>query len=473
MTPDEKRKWMLAQGYGEFISDTTDEEIAKMYERATRNERLLHDPNLLNKLIEECHKKIVREDDTIKAIILFKCGELVENCTPTSFNLFLSEESGVGKDHVLRHTLELFPKECREHRAKISPEVLAYWHNADKEPEWTWDRKSLYLEEVSGSFLDSDTHTAYSSQANYEGIVLVNQKPIELKVNGKPVMFITTASKNPKYDLLRRYAFTSLDDSVDQTKAIIKKQWTNAEKDKKDEYDDNITKALQQLKRVSVKIPFADKVGDVITAKYEINKILRTTNSRFIDLIKASAALHQYQRDKDSNGYVLATADDYENATAVFKKITQSISTVPITKEKKKLLNIIRKMDEESNSEHVTEATPQFHTASEIEPKATFVSKPTLYERLRELANDGYLESELVEREDKKERVYKAIGYKFKNIYNLELPTKAELLNSVNPVNSVNSVKSVNSVNSVNTIGSIRKTEGGLEIEEIVPSKQN
>jgi len=404
---------------------------------------ILTDPALLDNLIKETNKKVVKEVDTRKAIIAFKCGELVENARPTSYNLLMSEETGIGKDWVVKKTLELFPEERRSHKAKISPQLLAYWHNGITEPDWTWNLKSLYLEEISYDTLNSDTMTAFLSSRNCEGVVLINQKPVELKINGKPTIFITTASKNPKKDQLRRLPTCQLDDSVNQTKEISMRQCTAAETGETLDYDFEITNALRNLKRVKVKIPFARKFGEALIKKVKVHRILRTNMSRYLDIIKTMTALHQYQRESEGE-YLLATYEDYELALPVFNKITHSQTTIPLTREKKKLIAVIEKLekDDENNV---------WHTVSEIEAKVTFLNKQTIYNRLRELAEEGFLVQDKVERIDSRERTFKPMAYRTSNIGKLKFP-------SVEEVKNMDIVESKESVETIETVESISST---------------
>ena len=329
---------------------------------------------------------------------------------------------------------------------------MAYWHNAKFEPEWTWKGKSLYLEEISSATLNSDTLIAFLSNESYEGTVLVKQRPIELKIDGKPVIFVTTASKNPRKDHLRRFAMCQLNDSVDQTKEILRRQSEFAKSGKPMDYDPKITKALSKLKRVKVKIPFADKLAEALLNKIpNAHKILRTNFPRFLDIIKAVTALYQYQREIDGEDYLIATLEDYEKALPVLNKITETSSTIPLTKEKKKILEVIRELGE-----------GEFHEVSEIDAKITFCSKPTLYKRLRELADDGFLIQERITRIDERERSYKTIGYKLSLIFDFKFPTLEELLEK--KFKTVKSIKTVKTVNSVNSVGlDIPKHENSIK----------
>jgi len=349
--------------------------------------------------------------------------------------LLLSESSGVGKDYVCKRTLAIFPRESRVHIKKATPEVIAYLHNSEKEPEWTWNGKSLYIEEISSKTMNSETFLAFTSNRDFEGYVLINQEPTKLAINGKPSIFITSASKSPKADTIRRLPSCQLDDSVDQTKAILERQYSSTEPLK---YDVNVVNALNHLKIVKVRIPYSQDLGKLIIERFSSNVLLRTTNQRFLDLIKASASLHQYSRTRDKDGYILANLVDYEHAVRGFKKMIASASTISLTRDKQKILEII------SDKEH--------EIISELEPKVTFCNKDTLRKLLRNMADEGALDSTNVERINSREVSYNAVGYKKVELKQLQFPTVEELkANLTEKLDCIDTLKSIDSIESIET----------------------
>ena len=429
----------LTAEVSEYLLEKHFDWLNKRREREEQELGILKNPNLLNLLVKEVQKKVTGETKTIHTLHIFKNGELVINCQAASFNLGLFDESGIGKDFVLKHTLGIYPKENRLHKSKFTPEVLAYWHNSYNEPEWTWDGKSLHLEEISGAVLNSDTFVGFSSTRDYEGEVVSKQKVIPIKTNGKPVMFISTASKDLRKDHFRRYPIIMLDESIIQTEAIMDKQAEAKERGYSLEYNSEITQALRHLKRGRVRIPYARKFTEALKKKVKMHLIFRTNHNRFLDLITASTMLYQYQRELDSEGYYIATEQDYNNAEVAMEKISQSASTIPLIKNKKKLIEIIKGLG------------GGFHTVKDIEPKATFLAKPTLYKYLRELADDEFLICDKLEEEDSRGRPYYPLAYNISDEFKqIKFPTFEEIkainLKTVNSINSVKTVKTVKTI---------------------------
>ena len=121
-------------------------------------------------------------------------------------------------------------------------------------------------------------------------------------------------------------------------------------------------KSLEYLKIVKVKVPFADKLTNVLNTKHII---IRTHYDRLIDYIKFSASIHQYQRETDSEGYILAQApEDYEIARTSLIKTTSNIFSIPLTKNQQRILEIMRNLDKDLN-----------YSVTDLEPKVTFISE--------------------------------------------------------------------------------------------------
>lgn len=327
---------------------------------------ILKNPNLFMLYVEEFKKKIVGEEATIHTLLLNLCGVFVENINPPSFNLCLDSESGSGKDYVADTMIRLFPPEQYEKRTRISPTAFNYWHNAEKEPEWTWNGKICYLEDVSNSILNSEVFKVMCSADRTKATITVNNKPLDITVNGKPVMVITTASAVSGREQLRRWPRINLDESKEQTRKVMEQKLRFAKEGKKFGYDKRLQTALKYLTRVKVRVPWADELKELLPYDHVI---MRTQIDRFVDYIRASAALHQYQRERDKEGFVLAEApQDYEIARKALLHSTSNRFMIPLTKRQRKLLEIAR-----------SEFGDMWFSVRDLSPKVTFVSEKTLY----------------------------------------------------------------------------------------------
>lgn len=386
--------------YKEMITRHDNHESAKIM-------TLLKNPRLFWLINDEFDKKIVNEKEARQTIFLNACGRHVENHNTTSYNLCVNSVSGVGKDWVTKNVLAIFPSGSVHIRTRISPTAFTYWHNKKSEPEWTWDGLICYLQDVSNIVLNCDVFKVMVSDGSCSTVV-INQTAVDIIIDGKPVMFITTASADPKSEMLRRFPMLSLDETEKQTENIMKRQAEYAESGKNTEYNPLILKALASLKRVKIKVPFA---SDLNSSYPHDHPIMRTHFARLLDMIKASAALYQFQRKRDRDGYVIATSQDYEIAVIALKATTSNVLMIPLTQKQKKILSIIK--DSFSNG---------FFSVPELSPKVPFLNERNLYAAMDTLA-ENFLKTDY-QQEEKKRPVR---VYALKALTNFDIPTWDEI----------------------------------------------
>lgn len=376
--------------------------------------KILKDPNLFEIIYKrELDKKVVGEEETRKVIVLCSYGgRLVKNSQIASFNLCVNDDAGTGKDYITNASLELLHEQFYTKKTRISPNVLNYWHNSKDEPQWTWDGKVLYLEDISEGILNHEVFKVMCSSGSSASIVK-DQKVLELEVKGKPVMIITTATATPNPEMTRRFVMLNLDSSRDQTKEIMKRHSEFRRKGIIPRTDDEIKMAMQLLDRVEVKIPFADKIYEHFPTN---NIIMRTHYPRFLDYISASASLHQFQREKDNDNFILAIGQDYNIARDCFLKLCSNKYMIPLTIHQKRILEIFEK-------EPLLEGTISELHAS----KMNFISDRALSYNLSILARYGILETiPQTNKQNKVVECYRLAG-SYKPNEKINIPTYEEL----------------------------------------------
>ena len=296
---------------------------------------ILKDKDLFNKITEgEFDKKIIGEIESRKVIFLCGAGgRLVKNCQIASYNILVNDEAGTGKDYVTGKVLDILPKEFYVHKTRISPTVFTYWHNAEYEPDWDWNGKVFYPEDISEPVLNSDVFKVMCSGGSSATIV-IRQKAVDIEIKGKPVMITTTATATPSPELVRRFVILNLDSSEDQTKAIMKRHCEYAKTGIIPEYNSDYTEAMRFLRRINVKIPFAEELSEILPSK---SVIMRTHLPRFLDYIKGSCAFHQFQRETEE-GFVIAEGGDYDLARECSLKLCSNKYMIPLTINQKEIL---------------------------------------------------------------------------------------------------------------------------------------
>ncbi len=379
-------------------------EIVK--EEAEEREKLLRDPGFLVKTINEVQNNGVSgEEDTIIAEIIIASTRLVEGASAESKNLFLSDKTGIGKDFLTKKTLEvILPEKQHLHVTKLSKEAFTYWHAF--EDGWTWDNKVIHFEDIPQSILNSDTFKVMSSGGSH-AIVVKDQKTIDIPIKGKPVMIITSHHANPRDEALRRFPIGPLDETLKQTKRIkdkISKRFAGEEQNKKNHV---LRSIIQNLKPYSVVIPFAG----LIQHFFPEDILMRTHYERFLVYICSSAVFHQPQREKNRDGKLIATPDDYMIARLVLIYTTSNPKMIPMSTEYKDVLQVLKE-----NVEAMS--------VNEIFLKCDH-SKKWLYEHLPSLTSTGLV----IKNKRKSDEANREIDtYQFADVNPYAIPTWNEIV---------------------------------------------
>lgn len=378
------------------------------------NLKILQDPMLLDRIVlDGLDSKIVEEDEARKVIFICSMGHLVKNGNNTSYNLLVNSESGVGKDHVVNNVLNVFPKERVIKRTRISPTVLNYWHNSIKEPSWTWDGKILYLEDCSNNVFNHEVFKVMCSSGS-QVTITINQVAVDLEINGKPTIIVTSASASPNAELLRRFVIVNLTEDKEQTRKIMQKCADYGKNGNKIEQNCDYHNALKYLHPVDVIIPFADKLVDIFPIEHVL---MRTHFTRFLDWIKASAALHQHQRKRE-NDIIIANGKDYDIARIILMKVSSNPIMIPLTKNQRNILDIMKNL-----APHIEKVTEWVagqeaiiseiiggHSLVDLEPEITFIGYKQLRRELDKLVNWGFLKK-IGEKREGSRRLVMAYSY--------------------------------------------------------------
>jgi hypothetical protein len=379
------------------------------YEPKEEHLTILKDDKLFKRITEEeLDKRIVHEFASRKAIFLSMCSIWVNDCQS---HVFINSKSSTGKSYIAKACFDLFPVWLKEYKTKLSPEALTYWHDAEKEPAWSWDHKLLYLEDCRHSLLKSEAFKVMLSEGS--DMVIVNKgNAKQVKILGIPTIALTTATGSPSEEVLNRFNIVECDESEVQTKEILKRQAKWEAEGKNTRYDGVLLSALHCLKPITVRIPFSPK----IPGHFPTNDVrVRRDFPRFLSLIKASCALYQYQRyHKEIDGitYHYATAEDYENAREAYKAMGTG-TLLGITKTQKEVYKACQELYDKKLLESADEGQEKLDnngsdacfTADEaFSFKPIYESESKFRGALNELAKKGLLHTDYVKNPDTKRK---------------------------------------------------------------------
>jgi len=309
---------------------------------------LLKDPFLLTKTIDEVHNYFVREDPSISTIINVNCINLMHNPNPISSNILINGLSRIGKDEIVKSTCKVIcPLEKYIHRSKLSKEAFTYWHH--NEEDWTWNKKTLHLEDIETGILNGSVFKTMASGSN-RATVVINGKTIEFEVKGKPCIICTACQISPKIEIFGRFGILHMDESPQQIEAI--KRYKAEMREGKITIKPNtemsaIFKQYLWKEVVEVVIPYSNHLYQLFPSKHLMTDIF----DRFLDLISASASFHRYQREKDSKGRIIADYSDYLIARISIMKLQSTELMISPTTNEQRVIDYLKKESGANKSE--------------------------------------------------------------------------------------------------------------------------
>lgn len=358
----------------ESVDKQAEQNLLKKGVLPQRYLKILENENFFKLLVKETDKRVIGEFQTRWAILNHLLGIYVSNIQITPC-LFVSSQSSAGKSYVVKQVFDLFPQELKFHKTKMSNESFTYWKRRDAEKEgFTWDGKILFLNDAKRDLIDGDTFKVMISEGT-DAVIVRNQIAQEIHIAGKPILILTTANVEPNTEIMNRFNFVNLDESKKQTIDVNKFSANILKSGKLPEYNPDVLMALKLLKRVDVKIPFADNIADC----FPIDSVSsRRYFPRFLALIQASASLHQFQREQE-NDVVIAQKEDYEIARLTLSKLSSNEAMFSMTHKTKKVYDVCLLL---------TEQQTEF-TVSELSARCPIGTDKTIRVYLRKLQEYG------------------------------------------------------------------------------------
>ncbi len=334
--------------------------------------QLLEKRKLWDKIVLDELDKKHKGDIPAKEIIFLCCvGRLLKNKKPYSFNCLVLSPSSAGKDHLVASVLKLFPSDDIEIFGRISARALNYLHTTDKEPEYNYDGKVIYLKEIEEEILNNEVMKEFTSgEEEYSKVAITKQRGagVDVKeIRGHPEVFSTTATTIPTEEIRNRFNIVGLDLSDEQTELSFMEDI--------EEYDESIIKFLSDLKPCSVKIP--NKLFNFIKKNFQKNKIrYRRDFYKLLDFVKVIALFH---------GRKIADGNDYDRAKDIFMNAFSSASDIPLKDLDDRTVKVLERVNEPMSAKKI------------LNELGGIISIQALYPRLRNLVAKEILE-ELTDR---------------------------------------------------------------------------
>lgn len=341
--------------------------LEQAIEQERMEQELLKHENLLIKIVDEIHKEGLVGEEISTLVLTNKIFlRLVSNASPTSSNVLVSDKTGGGKDVIVASICKtIIPEKNYHHRTDISDKTFDYWQPiirwevVDKKKipvKDSWNGHVIYLEDPREDALIGQSFRTMASGGTHV-TKIINLKPVTITIDGKPVMIVTSLNASIDEEGQRRWDSLRIDTSEKLTVAVKKKILFRASGKNNHDRDESIRHVVKYLLTpYSVIIPFAEELEKFLPN----NLIMRTQTKKLLDYIKASAVLHQWQREKDEQGRLIATWFDYDYARFVFT-VLKDVEGVTLNSAEEEFIEFLRT---QSKPILVREAVEQFKKRS-------------------------------------------------------------------------------------------------------------
>jgi len=282
------------------VVPTPDDDLAA--QRATKwelAESIATDEAILDRLIESCRNGgVVGEERALKVIYLAATSRVL----PEPVSLAIKGSSSAGKSRVVEAVLERLPAPAYLTMTAMSEKALVYSNES-------FVHRMLIIFEAEGlhsRFLAYLIRSLLSeARSHYETVERGSPRRIE-KAGPTGLITTTTAAKLHPENETRMFSVL-LTETQEQTRAVLR----SLAEARREPDDLDVWIGFQEwvaLGSYEVSIPYARKLVELVPP---IHPRLKRDVKAVLNLIRAHTLLHQAARDRDSEGSIVATLDDY------------------------------------------------------------------------------------------------------------------------------------------------------------------
>ena len=282
-------------------------------------------PNILERFAEDLARSgVVGESELAKILYLVMTSRFLEELV----SMAMKGPSSGGKSYLTGGVLGFFPEESYYALTAMSEKALAY----GKEP---LSHRFLVLYEAAGMNSDFQSYLIRSllseGRVRYETVEKTSEgmQPRLIEREGPTGLIVTTTAVKLHPENETRLLSLTITDTQEQTRAVMAALAEEASS----ELHVGEWHALQRWLGTAehrVNIPYAKDLAALIPP---VAVRLRRDFGALLSLIKACAILHQASRERDDEGRIKATLEDYGTVRAlVADLVSEGVeATVPST----------------------------------------------------------------------------------------------------------------------------------------------
>ena len=317
---DLQREWLR-----KTLTPEAEEIIMPAEEEAAAME-LLHDPRLLQRVLEDFEKcGVVGEETNKKVAYLGAVSRLLNK----PLAIVVQSSSSAGKSSLMEAVLDFMPEDQRESYTAMTGQSLFYMG------EKNLKHKILAIAEQQGAERAAYPLKLLQSEGRIK-IASTGKDPVsgkhvthDYEVEGPVMIFLTTTAQDVDEELLNRAVVLAVNEEQEQTRAIHQKQreaqtiegmWAQDDRAEIVKLHRNAQRLLRPLRVVNQHVQHQTFADSMIRT--------RRDHTKFLTLISAIALLHQHQREikRDTRKgktleYIEATADDVKLALELVNEV--------------------------------------------------------------------------------------------------------------------------------------------------------
>ncbi len=276
---------------------------------------MLRNRDLLKMTLADIHAMGVAGEKTLAAAV-YMVG--VSRRLPHPLALIAQGQSSSGKSYVIEKTVELFPPEAVIHAKQITPQALFHMKPGSLEHQFivAGERSRIEGDEAAEAtralreMLSSGVLSKLVPEKQPDGSIVTKQI-----VQKGPIAYIESTTLTRIFDEdANRCIMLSPDETEAQTRNVLAVEAARRQGLAKRDTAAIIKKhhAMQRMIRpMKVLNPFAEKLADLFPAQ---RVEARRAFGHLLNMVEASALLHQCQRQENGDGHLVASIEDYQIA---------------------------------------------------------------------------------------------------------------------------------------------------------------
>jgi hypothetical protein len=348
---------------------------ATSHEAWEQCKELANAPNILERFAVELARSGVAGEARIAKLLYLA---LTSRLLARPVSIALKGPSSGGKSHVVERVLSFVPESAYYALTAMSERTLAYSEEPIK-------HRFLVIYEAAGMSGEFATYLMRSllseGKVRYETVEKTSEgiKPRLIEREGPTGLIVTTTAVKLHPENETRLLSLTVTDTQDQTRAVMAALAEEASEAGPNFEPWHALQVWLESAEHRVWIPYARKLADLIPP---VAVRLRRDFGALLNLIRAHAVLHQASRDRDAEGRIVATIEDYAAVRELVADLVSEGIEVTVPKTVRETVEAVKILREQSKGEPVTVA----ELARKLKLDRSAVSR-----RARNAKDRGYL----------------------------------------------------------------------------------